>query len=305
MVDILLAAYCSERFLAEQIESILAQDDPEWRLLIRDGGSDDSTLQIIQDYVKRDPRIVFLGSEKAGAVQNFSALLKASSAGYVMFSDHDDWWYPDKISKSLKLMRELESEYSSGVPLLVHTESMVADENLKSLGRTFSERQDLDPAENTPNRLLLQNTAAGNTMLLNRALCELASPIPDDAVMHDHWCMLTASVFGKIRWTSEPTLLYRQHGDNIFGAPEVALGYYFRQFRKGRRALRERFYANIRQGRAFFERFREKLPPEYFDMFHDVAGFGSCSFFRKCAIIRRYGIMKHGILRNIGIFFVL
>ena len=305
MVDILLAAYCSERFLAEQIESILAQDDPEWRLLIRDGGSGDSTVNIIQQYVRKDPRIVFLGSERANAVRNFSVLLANSSSEYAMFADHDDFWFPDKISRSLKLMREAEAEFSSSCPILIHTESMVADEHLNPLGETFSKRQNLDPAKNTPNRLLLQNTATGNTMLLNRALCKLASPVPDDAVMHDHWCMLTASVFGKIRWDDEPTMLYRQHGDNIFGAPKVAASYYLNQIRRGHRALQDRFYANIRQGKAFFERFKKKLPPEYFEMFRDISLFENSSYLHKCAILRKHGIMKCGLLRNAGIFFIL
>ena len=95
MVDILLAAYNSEKYLSEQIDSILAQNIQDWRLIIRDANSQDSTRQIIGKYCSMYPeKIVFSGSAPASALENFSALLADSDAEYTMFCDHDDFWFP-------------------------------------------------------------------------------------------------------------------------------------------------------------------------------------------------------------------
>lgn len=305
-VQILLATYNSTKFLRKQLDSIFAQDYQNFQLLIRDGGSVDATLDIINEYQKRyEGMIEFVGSQKANAIQNFSALLTAASADYIMFSDHDDVWFPNKISATLNLMLQLEKLHSKNTPLLIHAESLVTDEKLQYLGKTGSERQRLNPRRSLSNQLLLQNVAPGNTMLVNAALKKLAVPIPDSAVMHDHWCMLVASVFGIISYCNTPVLYYRQHGDNIFGAPEVSLYYYYRLMLQGRAKLRERFYTNIRQGQAFYERYKEQLDSKQKKLFEAVSVFESLSYYQKCKILFQFGIFKNGFWRNVGIFFIL
>ena len=96
-VQILLATYNSEKYLAQQLDSILAQEFQEFEILIRDGGSTDSTLEIIREFCQKYPgKVTFAEAGKAGACQNFSRLLELSTAQIVMFSDHDDVWMPDK-----------------------------------------------------------------------------------------------------------------------------------------------------------------------------------------------------------------
>ena len=117
-LQILLATYNSSRFLREQLDSILAQDCRDFELLIRDGGSSDDTLGIIEDYRRKYPETIrFMGSSAATAPENFAALLDSSTAPLIMFSDHDDVWKPDKVRLTLRKYCEMEAEFGSGTIL--------------------------------------------------------------------------------------------------------------------------------------------------------------------------------------------
>ena len=106
-LQILLATYNSEAWLEPQLDSILVQDFTDFTLLIRDGGSSDNTLEIIDDWRRRYPeQIRFIGGSKASASENFFFLLAASTAPLVMLCDHDDVWKPDKIELELKKYQE-------------------------------------------------------------------------------------------------------------------------------------------------------------------------------------------------------
>ena len=97
-VDILLATYNGEKYIREQIDSILNQTYKEFRLLISDDGSTDGTRDILNEYKAKDDRIeIFMQEENLGVVKNFEFLLKKVEAKYYMFSDQDDIWKDEKI----------------------------------------------------------------------------------------------------------------------------------------------------------------------------------------------------------------
>ncbi len=303
-IDILLATYNSESYLSEQIDSILSQTDVNWRLLIHDGGSADSTLEIIADYVRRDFRIVFLGSKKLEAVENFARLLENSDAELTMFADHDDVWLDEKIARERAKIVEMGRQNGENMPLLVFSDSAIVDENLNSLHGSMLIYQHLDPEKGLSfPRLILQNVASGNTILLNRALRELMLPFPPEVVMHDHWAMLTAAYLGRIGFINESLLLYRQHGDNVLGAKAHGWLSMLEKLFQHREVILGRFYGNIAQAEAFLRRHREKLDVEKLKLLDDLAVFGEAGFFRKRQIIWRHGIWKSGILRNLGMLF--
>ncbi|EEY35290.1 glycosyltransferase, partial [Pseudoleptotrichia goodfellowii] len=109
-IDILLATYNGEKYLEEQLYSILNQSYPNINLLIRDDGSKDKTVDIIKKYAQKDERIKFIEDDlgNLGFLKNFEKLLEHSEENYIMFSDQDDIWNPDKIEKSYKKIRETE-----------------------------------------------------------------------------------------------------------------------------------------------------------------------------------------------------
>ncbi len=123
-IDILMATYNGERFLREQIDSILEQSFSDFRLLISDDLSKDNTREILNEYVKKDRRvIVFLQNKNLGTVQNFEFLMQKVESKYFMFSDQDDIWQKDKIEKSLEKIEETKSD-------LVYTNLQVVDQNI-------------------------------------------------------------------------------------------------------------------------------------------------------------------------------
>ncbi len=302
-LQILLATYNSSRFLREQLDSILAQDCRDFELLIRDGGSTDDTVGIIGEYQDKYPETIrFLGQFPARAPENFAALLAASSAPLIMFSDHDDVWKPNKVRVTLKKYRELEAEYGSGMPIMVFTDSEVVDSGLNLISPSMFRYQNLDVHAMTLNRLIVQNVPSGNTMLVNRALVELASPVPAAAVMHDHWLTLVAATMGKIGFLAEPTVSYRQHTDNFYGAASYSIPAFLYKLSFGREKIRRRFQQNIDQAVEFGRRYADSLSRKDREMLEDLAAFQTLGFWGRRKVLWKHGMRKSGILRNIGTF---
>jgi glycosyltransferase involved in cell wall biosynthesis len=220
-IDILLATYNGEAYLTQQLESLFRQSYQNWRLLVRDDGSRDKTLSLLRSEAERHPgRIHIIEDTKGslGATQNFGELLLYSTANYTMFCDQDDVWLPNKIELSLERMLQLEQRHGNTHPVLVYTDLQLVDETLSTIAPSFWSYSKADPRQRqTWNRLLIDNIAAGCTMLFNRALREIATPIAKEATVHDWWFALIASLVGVIEPLHEPTILYRQHQSNTIG----------------------------------------------------------------------------------------
>ena len=285
-IQILLATFNSSRFLREQLDSILAQDCRDFEVLIRDGGSTDNTLKIIGDYQQKHPDIIrFLGSGPATALENFSSLLAASSASLVMFSDHDDVWKPDKVRITLEKYREMEAEYGNSMPIMVFTDSEVVDDELNPISRSMLRYQNINTYELTLNRLIVQNVPFGNTMLVNRALLDLALPVPSAAVMHDHWLTLVAATMGKFGFLDIPTVSYRQHTDNVYGAFCYTIPAFLRKLKLGREKIRTRFQQNIDQAVEFGIRYAGSLKKQDSEMLEALKTFQSHGFWGRRRIL--------------------
>jgi hypothetical protein len=145
---------------------------------------------------------------------------------------------------------------------------------------------------------------SGCTMLINRALADKCGTIPPGAIMHDHWISLTAAAFGKIIYLDEPTILYRQHMRNVFGASQYGLRYFYHRFSKGLNAVRSRFYQNVEQAHLFMEHFEGQLSAADAEVLCAFSALRECSWTRRRRILWRYKILKTGICRNIGMFLI-
>ena len=138
-IDILLATYNGESYLSSQLDSIINQSCDNWKILIRDDGSKDRTLEIIEWYTKKYNNQIFLIEDEKknlGVCGNFSELLNHSHADYAMFCDQDDIWFKNKIKITFQKMKEMENTYGSDCPILVHTDLMVVDKNLEKISFT-------------------------------------------------------------------------------------------------------------------------------------------------------------------------
>lgn len=163
--------------------------------------------------------------------------------------------------------------------------------------------QHLDPSHLSLNYLIVQNVPYGNTMLVNRALIDLALPIPTDAVMHDHWLSLVASAFGKIGFVDKALLYYRQHENNVYGASSYSRPTFFYKLKLGPKKLSERFAQNIIQGAAFGRRYADRLSKENLELCKALSAWRELGFWGRRRVLWKYRILKSGILRNLGAFF--
>lgn len=255
-IQILLASYNGASHLPELLASLEAQICTDWQLLVRDDGSSDASLAVLRDFQARQGdkvQILTSGGAPLGAKGNFHALLAAASGDYLLFADQDDVWLPGKIAQ----MIEAAAAIPATRPLLVHSDLQVVDAQLHCIAPSFWAYQGLTPPgkEAFP-RLLTENFVTGCAMLINRALCDLALPIPEQAIMHDWWLALVASAFGSIVTLNTPTVLYRQHAQNVIGAKQGRTGQLLRQFRQQGLASARRSLARKRaQASSFAQRF--------------------------------------------------
>lgn len=215
-VSICMSTYNGARFVASQIDSILKQDYENWILLIHDDGSTDDTVKIIKKYSKNDDRIYFVEEDSnshLGVKKAFFSLSFLKSTDFYMFSDQDDIWKPNKVSITLKEILKQDQSY----PVLVHT-------NYEFFYNSLDNAQKSGTKHYTDfKRLLLANNVTGCTCMFNKCLRDklMASEIPyPNIIMHDWWLAIIASSMGKVVYINESTIYYRQHSDNVVGAPD-------------------------------------------------------------------------------------
>ena len=219
-IAILMATYNGEKYICQQIDSILSQTCKDWELYIHDDGSTDNTIAVVESYVEKYPNKIHLidGKSTGGAKYNFFYMFGQVEAPYYMTCDQDDVWLDKKIELTYDKMLTIENK--ADVPCLVYTELRVVDSELNTIADTMSEYQSLDCHKRTINQFILQNSVTGCTMMVNMALRDKMLHITDidNTIMHDWWAALVAAQFGKTAFIDEPTILYRQHGDNSLGA---------------------------------------------------------------------------------------
>lgn len=159
-ITILMATYNGEKYLSEQLDSILEQSYPNWRLLISDDCSTDGTPLLLLEYQRRfTDKITILPNEcRFGSAKgNFLHLMKQSTPGYAMFCDQDDIWHRDKIEKTLEVMKQMETEATQDYPLLVFTDLCVVSADLQPIADSFMRFSGLDGNRTALHQLLIQN----------------------------------------------------------------------------------------------------------------------------------------------------
>lgn len=217
IVQIILATYNGAAFLREQLDSLLQQTFKDFTVLIRDDGSTDNTVSIINEYRQKYPGVFALmidNRKNLGATQNFALLLNQTIADYIFFCDQDDIWLADKMEKSLEKIRHLENE-DIAIPCMVFTDMKSINEQGICIANSVWQQLHLHPDFFILNRLLIQNIPHGCTMVINKAMRNLACPIPKEAILHDHWIALLAVSCGKFDSIDEPTMLLRNHPASV------------------------------------------------------------------------------------------
>jgi glycosyltransferase involved in cell wall biosynthesis len=300
VIEILLATYNGEKFLKEQIESIFSKSSKDIHLIIRDDGSTDNTLEIIHEAINKFPNQITLIDDRShrGVIGSFSQLLETSKSPYVMFADQDDIWLDHKIDATFQKMQEMEKKWGKEKPILVHSDLTVVNEKLEKISHSYWTYTRIKPQEGSHlNRLLVQNEITGCTIMMNRPLVDLASPIFPESVMHDWWIALIAAAFGHIGVIGEPLILYRQHKRNTLGANK------FGKLKLKNLTINQSKKMN--QASELLKRFSNKLTPENQKMLDDYISMKDSSFLRNRFITLKYRFFKQGLLRNLFYFLLM
>lgn len=221
-IDVLMATYNGEKYIKEQIESILNQTYKNINLIISDDKSNDRTPEILQELAKKDSRItVYIQKENLGYVKNFEFLLNKVESNYYMLSDQDDVWLPEKIEKSMEKLKQENADFVFG-------DLEVVDENLKTIYPSFCDfmllSRKINKTINTSKINYLYNCVTGCTILSKKEYIKEILPIPQNSkyVIHDYWMGLVLSFKGKLAFIPEKYIKYRQHGNNQIGTDKIS-----------------------------------------------------------------------------------
>ena len=216
-VVVLISTYNGEKYIGEQIASILEQKTKHHiDILIRDDGSNDRTVSIVASFVDKYQNISFFQGENIGVVSSYFELLKkAEDYDYYSFCDQDDYWLPEKIDTAVKTLEAVKED----IPLLYASPSFVTDGDLNKTGKiTQIERKKID-FYNTA----IQNFCPGHNQVVNHRLAEILRSVeidPSQVYSQDLWVTNVAAVTGKIIFDNKPHTLYRMHHDNKLGFGE-------------------------------------------------------------------------------------
>lgn len=246
-VTVLLSTYNGQQYLPEQLKSLSIQEDVNISLLVRDDGSSDSTVSIIERWSDRIPTTLISGANR-GAVASFLELIYATrlDSEYYAFCDQDDYWRPTKLKNAVDSLSCLPEGHAA----LYCSSMSVTDAHL-------TPRYD-SPTPRRPvsfGNALVQNVATGCTVVINKKLMEIVQSkriSAEQIVMHDWWLLLLATAVGHVIYDPVPGILYRQHGANEVGHKQGFGAWKLR----AKRFLHGRLAGRIsRQARAFNEAF--------------------------------------------------
>jgi glycosyltransferase involved in cell wall biosynthesis len=311
-IDIAMPCYNSAPWIDGMIESILAQDGPSWRIVARDDGSQDNTVERLSAWQERlGARMVVLDNprrENLRIAASYTAVLQATTAPWILTADPDDIWLPGHLTRIANALLQMESHMGSHIPAAVCTNATVIDERQNPIAQSYWSWIRSSPKR--VDRLIdvaMENPALGSTMGVNRALLDLALPIPRESGAQDWWLALTATAFGRLTAIEEVSILYRRHGGNhmidpfgtsIWDAIKISLATPVAARGRVRRLLFNRL---VPQAAVFAERYESRLTRK------DIEGLRAlASLEARGPIGRRISIVRHGFgfaspLKNCGL----
>lgn len=238
MIDICLATYNGEKYLREQIDSIINQSFTNWHLYIRDDGSKDSTFLILREYkYKYKEKIILIEDKKGnlGYALNFVEIAKYTKANYIAFSDQDDVWEPTKLEKLLQDICKLEMNDKT-VPCIVHSNcTFIGDNSNRDFLDLYQRR--LKYNSDFFKVVFHQGSLLGCASMVNKALLtHLSYYKPTVSIGHDIFLLSIAALYGKHYFNNSKLLLHRLHNSNNSSVGRgTKVGYLLKNYIKGNR----------------------------------------------------------------------
>lgn len=207
MISIAMCTYNGERFIEEQLESILNQTYKNFELIITDDGSIDDTKNIIKKYIKTDNRIkLYENKSNLGFVKNFEKAISLCTGEYIALADQDDIWKETKLEVFLNKIKD---------NVLIYSDATLINDNSKIIGKNL-----ITPTNNLVRgkcnkAFLLTNCVSGNTLMFKEELIPYILPIPSTVSFHDVWIAFVASTYGSMTYIKDNMTYYRRYSEQI------------------------------------------------------------------------------------------
>lgn len=210
-IAVLMSTYNGERYLGDQLDSIAAQEGVNVTLIVRDDGSTDGSKEILRAR-EQDGELTCIVGNNIRPARSFLELSFAAPDGeFYAFADQDDIWLPHKLRRAIDALQSIDSK----TPALYFANATLADEKCRPVRTMLRTKR-----EPNLSNALVQCYTIGATMVMNAAarVALLRHGMPLNMVMHDWWSYLVIAAVGKVIYDPEPTILYRQHDSNVYGA---------------------------------------------------------------------------------------
>ena len=207
LVSIAMCTYNGERYIKEQLESILNQTYSNLEIIISDDCSNDATIDIIKHYQKADSRIkLFINKQNLGFVKNFENVISLCNGEYIALADQDDIWKKNKIEKFILEIKD---------NILIYSDAILIDDKSRKTDLQLIRPHNLLCKGKCSKSLLLYNVVSGNTMMFHKNLVQYILPIHPNMNYHDSWIAFVATNYSTITYTDEPMTYYRRYSEQI------------------------------------------------------------------------------------------
>ncbi|MBQ8342154.1 MAG: glycosyltransferase family 2 protein [Clostridia bacterium] len=226
-INVLLSSYNGEKYIREQLDSLLSQTAEGVHIIVRDDGSKDSTPAILDEYRNAGKLTWYTGPNKRCAKSFWDLVCNCPDADYYAFCDQDDYWHPDKLQIAVEA---LEKAGDAAVPRLYFCDVRVVDAELNLIHDGMVEKMPVDYPHS-----LIKNIAPGCTYVFNHAARELMKQYDPEVLgidIHDWMAYKIVACFGEVIFDEGRHMDYRQHGNNVIGASEKGLKAYVAAFKR-------------------------------------------------------------------------
>lgn len=235
MISVALAAYKGEKYIEQQLLSILQQLGHDDEVIVSDDKPGGPTQTVVKRIMAQDPRVIYVEGKGRGVVANFTNAIRHCSGDKIFLCDQDDVWLPEKVERCMEA-------FDSGATMVLHN-AYVTDENLNITDYSFFQTRG---SKKGVVKNIIKNSYMGCCMAFDRKLLKKIMPIPRYVPMHDQWIGLMGEIYGKVEFIDTPLIYYRVHADNVTAGREEST---FSQKLRWRRYLLKKL-----AGRVFFRK---------------------------------------------------
>lgn len=230
MISVALAAYKGEKYIYEQIKSILPQLSEDDEIIVSDDRPGGITETIVKKMMEKDKRIIYVEGKGKGVVANFANAIRHCHGDKIFLCDQDDVWLPDKVKR-------VTEAFSEGADLVLHN-AYVTDKKLRITDYSFFE---LRGSRKGLIHNIVKNSYMGCCMAFDRKMLKHIMPVPKNIPMHDQWIGLICEIYGKVVFVDQPLIYHRMHGENVTGIKKNS----FSQMAEWRRYIITRLYRRV------------------------------------------------------------